>query len=69
MVWAKIRPAQPLDNGAVGRILSEFVEATDWIPHLHSRAEDISFAGSIIDRCWVRVFEKDVVLGFIARDN
>ena len=64
-----IRSAQPLDAGAVGQILSEFVDTTDWIPRLHSRAEDISFVGSMIDRGWVRVFEKDTILGFIARDN
>ena len=37
------------------------------MPRLHSRAEDISFASTAIDRGWVRVFEEDAILGFIAR--
>ena len=61
-----IRVAHPLDAGAVGRILSEFIDTTDWMPRLHSRAEDIGFAGTMIDRGWVRVFEGDTILGFIA---
>ena len=69
MLWVMIRPAQPLDAGAVGRILSEFADTTDWMPRLHSRAEDISLAGSMIDRGWVHVFERDTILGFIARDS
>ena len=64
-----IRVAQPLDAGAVGRILSEFIDTTDWMPRLHSRAEDISFAGTMIDRGWVRVFEEDAILGFIAQSD
>ena len=64
-----IRVAHPLDAGAVGRILSEFIDTTDWMPRLHSRAEDISFAGTMIDRGWVRVFEEDAILGFISRSD
>lgn len=64
-----IRVAHPLDAGAVGRILSEFIDTTDWMPRLHSRAEDISFAGTMIDRGWVRVFEEDAILGFIAQSD
>ena len=43
-----IRPARDLDAGALGAILSDFVEVTDWMPRLHSRAEDISFAAKLI---------------------
>ena len=39
------------------------------MPRLHSRAEDIGFAGTMIDRGWVRVFEEDTILGFIARSD
>ena len=45
-----IRVAHPLDAGAVVRILSEFIDTTDWMPRLHSRAEDLGFAGTMIDR-------------------
>ena len=43
-----IRPARDLDVGTLGAILSEFMEVTDWMPRLHSRAEDISFATKLI---------------------
>ena len=66
-LYNKSRPT--LDAGAVGRILSEFIDTTDWMPRLHSRAEDIGFAGTMIDRGWVRVFEGDTILGFIARSD
>lgn len=69
-----IRKARELDAGSVGAILSEFIDTTDWMPRVHSRAEDISFAGDMIDRGWVDVFWVDAledtkVAGFIARDN
>ena len=66
--------ARVLDAGRVGAILSEFNDTTDWMPRIHSRAEDISFAGEMIDRGWVDVFWADVledtkIAGFIARDG
>jgi len=61
-----IRPARDLDAGALGAILSEFVETTDWMPRLHSRAEDISFAAKLIAGHSVFVWEADHPLGFIA---
>ena len=67
MVDGKTRA--PLDAGAVGRILSKFADTTDWIPRLHSRAQDISFAGSLIDPGWGHKCEKDAILGFIGQDN
>ena len=64
-----IRKARVLDTGRVGAILSEFIDITDWMPRIHSRAEDISFAGIMIDRDWVHVFENMEITGFIARDQ
>ena len=64
-----IRKARVLDTGRVGAILSEFIDITDWMPRIHSRAEDISFAGMMIDRDWVHVFEDTEITGFIARDQ
>ena len=61
-----IRPARDLDAGALGAILSEFVEVNDWMPRLHSRAEDISFAAKLIAGHSVFVLEVDRPLGFIA---
>ncbi|MBU2981000.1 GNAT family N-acetyltransferase [Lentibacter algarum] len=65
-----LRQATPLDAGTVGGILSEFTEATDWLPKLHSRAEDISHADTMITRGWVQVAElQGAVCGFIARNG
>ncbi|WP_299280892.1 GNAT family N-acetyltransferase [uncultured Tateyamaria sp.] len=65
-----IRPARSTDAGAVGGILSEFIDTTSWMPRLHSRAEDIGFAGHMIDQGWVEVAEQGGhVMGFAARDG
>lgn len=64
-----LRAARSTDAGKLGAILSGFVEATPWMPRLHSRAEDIAFAGTMIDRGWVTVAEAGEVLGFVARDG
>jgi GNAT superfamily N-acetyltransferase len=52
-----IRLAHPTDAGAVAAILSQFIDTTDWMPRLYSRAEELSFAGSMVDRGWVLVAE------------
>ena len=65
-----LRAARPTDAGAVGTILSEFVDTTDWMPRLHSRAEDLAHAGAMIARGWVTVAERTgEVIGFAARDG
>lgn len=64
-----IRAATPLDAGRVGAILSGFVDATPWMPRIHSRAEDVAHAGEMIDRGWVDVICLPEVAGFIARDG
>lgn len=65
-----LRPAQPTDAGTVGAILSAFIDDTAWMPRLHSRAEDLSFAGMMIERGWVTLACRgDGVAGFLARDG
>mmetsp|Transcript_335 Transcript_335/g.959 ORF Transcript_335/g.959 Transcript_335/m.959 type:complete len:127 (+) Transcript_335:1512-1892(+) len=40
------------------------------MPRVHTRAEDLSFAGAMIERGWVRVAEiPPYVTGFVARDE
>ena len=67
-----IRPAHPTDAGAVAAILSQFIDTTDWMPRLYTRAEELSFAGLMVDRGWVLVAEPDGpgsgVAGFLALD-
>lgn len=66
----KLRAAYDTDAGKIGAILSEFIDETPWMPRIHSRAEDVSFAGSMIDREWVTVaLQSDVVVGFLALDG
>ena len=65
-----LRRAGETDAGAVGAILSGFIDETDWMPRIHTRAEDLSFAGTMIERGWVRVAERQgEVVGFAARDD
>ncbi|MGJ8617824.1 MAG: GNAT family N-acetyltransferase [Sulfitobacter sp.] len=65
-----LRAARSMDAGAVGAIFSEFAETTEWLPRLHTGAEDIAHAGELIERGWVTVAERDgTVIGFIACDG
>ena len=65
-----LRPARSTDAGAVGDILSEFIDTTDWMPRIHTRAEDLAHAGEMIRRGWVTVAERDGgVVGFAACDG
>ncbi|MBD3662324.1 GNAT family N-acetyltransferase [Sulfitobacter aestuariivivens] len=62
-----LRTARSTDAGAVGAILSEFIDTTDWMPRVHSRAEDLAHAGTMIERGWVTVAETaSGVVGFAA---
>jgi GNAT superfamily N-acetyltransferase len=67
-----IRPAQPTDAGAVAAILSHFIDTTDWMPRLYTRAEELSFAGIMVDRGWVLVVTPEgngaEIAGFMALD-
>jgi GNAT superfamily N-acetyltransferase len=66
----RFRAARSTDAGSVGAILSEFVQTTDWMPQLHTGAEDIAHAGVMIERGWVTVAEdNDMVVAFAARNG
>ena len=63
-----VSDARALDAGAVGHILSVSNDAMPWLPRVHSAAEEIKYAGDMIDAGWVRVAKADgKVVGFIAR--
>lgn len=64
-----LRPATPLDAGDVGAILSAWIDETPWMPRIHTRAEDISFAGMMVERGWVTVAEEQTMTGFMAREG
>lgn len=63
-----ITEARSLDAGAIGHILSVTNDQLPWLPRVHSAAEEIMYAGDMIEAGWVRVAKKDgKVVGFIAR--
>ncbi len=65
-----LRAAQQTDAGAVGAILTEFIDTTEWMPRVHTRAEDVAHAGMMIDRGWVTVAEDaGRVVGFVALEG
>ncbi len=65
-----LRPARSTDAGKVGGILSEFIDTTTWMPRIHTRAEDIGFAGHMIEKGWVTVAEDaGQISGFVALDH
>ena len=66
----RLRPARDLDAGAVGAILSAFIDGTDWMPRIHTRAEDVAHAAALIARGWVTVAERNgKVVAFAANDR
>ncbi|MEM9580672.1 MAG: GNAT family N-acetyltransferase [Pseudomonadota bacterium] len=65
-----LRPAQVMDAGRVGDLLTQFAASTQWMPKLHSAAEDLAHAEMLITRGWVTVAEAETgVVGFLARDQ
>lgn len=65
-----IDAARPLDAGAVGDILSEFIDTTPWMPRVHTRAEDLAHASRMIDLGWVQIARSgEAVLGFLALEG
>jgi GNAT superfamily N-acetyltransferase len=63
----EICAARPLDAGTVGAILTANVDATPWLPRVHSRAQELMFAADMIDAGWVTTARTDEgVVGFLA---
>lgn len=67
---AQLRAARTTDAGKLGAIMQDFIDKAPWMPVLHSKAETISFCGTMIDRGWVTVAENfGRVIGFLALDG
>lgn len=68
-----LRTANRDDAPALGAILSDWIDATPWMPRLHSRADDLGFVAGLIARCRVTVScahaANDRVAGFLALDG
>ncbi|WP_425100092.1 N-acetyltransferase family protein [Tropicibacter sp. S64] len=70
MITVSLRPAHPGDALRLGAILSSFTDEADWLPRVHSRAEDIAHAGDLIEKGWVTLAETPAgPCGFLARDH
>ena len=63
-------PARPTDAPAIGAILSDWIDETDWMPRIHKREDELAFAADLIARGWVTVARRrGDVIGFLARDG
>jgi GNAT superfamily N-acetyltransferase len=61
-----IDTARPEDAKALGRILSDWIDETPWMPRLRSRAEDRSFVADLIHSKGVLVARDDAEpVGFL----
>lgn len=71
MTRYSLRPARTTDAGKLGAMLSAATRAAAWMPRLHTEAEDIAFAGALIDQHDVTVItaEDDWPLGFLALED
>lgn len=63
-----VAPAHVLDAGAVADVMAQANAALDWLPRVHSAAEQIGTLGDMIDAGWVDVARIDrQIVGFVAR--
>lgn len=70
MTDVTVTAARSLDAGVIGDILSATNDQMPWLPRVHSAAEEIKYAGDMIDAGWIRVAHvEEKVVGFIARDD
>lgn len=62
-----IRKARASDADVCAGILSGWIDETDWMPRLHTRAQDHAFVSGLIDRgnLWVAGGDSGTPLGFI----
>jgi len=65
-----LRKARPNDARAIATILSDWIDQTDWMVRIHTRAEDQGFGAMLIEKTDVTVAETNAspreICGFIA---
>ncbi len=65
-----IRKARVEDAVPCARILGDWFTATEWLPRLHTPAEDLAFLRRLIGRNHVIVADQNgIAVGFLARDG
>ncbi|WP_300519682.1 GNAT family N-acetyltransferase [Aliiroseovarius sp.] len=63
-------PAAPEDAPAIARILSDWIDATPWMPRVHTREEDQGFGRMLVTRGWTQVVRAGGnAVGFLSRDG
>ena len=69
MSW-RLDEAQPGDAGAMGTMLSDWIDETEWMPRLHTREEDREFCLDLIAAGQVRLLRGPAgIAGFLAREG
>jgi ribosomal protein S18 acetylase RimI-like enzyme len=65
-----VLPATPADAPAIAAILSDWIDATPWMPRVHTHAEDRGFGRMLVDKGWTHVVrEEGEAVGFLSRDR
>ncbi len=64
-----ITTAHPEDAAAIGRVLSDWIDTTPWMPRLHTVEEDHRFCANLIATQRVLVARGPQVLGFLSCDG
>ncbi|MCK0121750.1 GNAT family N-acetyltransferase [Loktanella sp. F6476L] len=62
-----IRPADISDAAVMAEVLSGWIDATPWMPRIHTRAEDFAFCQKLINTREVWVADSQDGFGFLAR--
>ena len=66
MIGPAIERARPEDATGMAQVLGGWISATEWMPKLHSPAQDHWFCGHLIETCTVWVIRLPGVVGFLA---
>lgn len=65
-----LAPARPSDAPAIGTILSDWIDETDWMPRIHRRSGEQAFAAELVAKGWVTIARRrGEVVGFLARNG
>ena len=51
----------------MGQVLSDWIDATPWMPRIHTRAEDVRFCAHLVETSHVWVADTQNGLGFLSR--
>ena len=61
-----IKPASDVHSAACAKILSDWIDETQWMPRLHTREEDLGFISHLIHTGQVMVALMPECTGFLA---